>query len=223
MSAIANTLPTRRFRTQPLPPALDHPTGPDQPHRRQAINGYRPARAALERFNGLLAVLGRHQPPLDLDQLATAARQLPWPEDVNEVPGCISQRVARLETVAAMVADPHWEVANEPRACARRVLDYAHDAHPLIPHGLPRFGRLDEAIVVEAAWPVLGIEAACYQDFLRLRLIESSLRGCSPEALHFDRRYFEEVRRQEAQLSAHRRRVRESSYVPAPPILFRIH
>lgn len=77
MSAIANTLPTRRFRTQPLPPALDHPTGPDQPHRRQAINGYRPARAALERFNGLLAVLGRHQPPLDLDQLATAARQLP--------------------------------------------------------------------------------------------------------------------------------------------------
>ena len=122
-----------------------------------------------------------------------------------------------------MVADPHWGVANEPLACARRVLDYSHDAHPLIPHGLPRFGRLDEAIVVEAAWPVLGIEAACYRDFLRLRLIESSLRGCSPEALHFDRRYFEEVRRQEAQLSAHRRRVRESSYVPAPPILFRIH
>ena len=49
MSAIANTLPTRRFRTQPLPSALDHPAGPDQPHRRQAINGYRPARAALER------------------------------------------------------------------------------------------------------------------------------------------------------------------------------
>lgn len=156
MSAIANTadppLPDPAPAARPGPSHRSGPAPSSPGHQRLPPGPRRPG--SLQR------PAGRTRPPpatADLDQLATAARQLPWPEDVNEVPGCISQRVARLETVAAMVADPHWEVANEPRACAWRVLDYAHDAHPLIPHGLPRFGRLDEAIVVEAAWlPLFG-------------------------------------------------------------------
>lgn len=218
-----NAVMTTRCPTQSLPAALVDPASRNLPHRRQAIGDYRPSEPDLERFNQLLARLGRELPPLDLDQLATAARQLPPPVGGENTPRCIAERVARLETVAAMVADPDWAAANQAMDCARLVLDYTRERRRLIPEALPWFGHLDDAIVVEVAWPILGREAACYRDFLRLRALESYLRGCAPDALHFDRRYWEAARHAEAALAAHRRRVRESSYVPVESPMFRIH
>ena len=80
-----------------------------------------------------------------------------------------------------------------------------------------------DRIVVEAAWPTLGREAAGYHDFVRLRALEARLRGCEPEELPFDRDAWQAARVHEAALSAHRRRVRESTYVPAPSAMFRVH
>ena len=100
---------------------------------------------------------------------------------------------------------------------------YADDTHDLIPDWLPQVGRLDDAIVVEAAWPTLRGEVACYRDFRRLRALEAGLRGCRPDELPFDRHAWEVARQAEAALAAHRRRVRESSYVPAPTPVFRVH
>jgi hypothetical protein len=217
-----NALMTTLSLVQPLPAVLDAPPSFSLLHRRKNIGEYRPASADLSRFNHLLARLGRRQPPLDIDRLATAARQLTDAAD-NDAPGCIAQRIAWLESVVAMAGDHDWEASGEVADCARLVADYANDTCDLIPDWLPRIGRLDDAIVMEAAWPTLGRELSCYRDFRRLRTVEAGLRGCAPEDLPFDRHAWESARDVEAALIAHRRRVRESSYVPAPTAMFRVH
>ncbi|KAF1694944.1 hypothetical protein [Pseudoxanthomonas koreensis] len=207
---------------QPLPSVLDAPPTFSLLHRRKSIGDYRPASADLERFNRLLSRLGRHSAPLDIDRLATAARQLSAAMG-DDAPACIAERISWIEAVAAMVTDPDWQAANDVADCARLVIDYVNDPCGLIPDWLPRVGRLDEAIVVDAAWPLLGGETASYRDFARLRGVEADLRGCTPEELHFNRTAWQVAREAEAALAAHRRRVRESSYVPAPSAMFRIH
>jgi uncharacterized membrane protein YkvA (DUF1232 family) len=217
-----NAVMTTRSLVQPLPTVLEAPPAFNLLRRRKNIGDYHPTSADLERFNRLLARLGRAKAPLGMDQLATAARQL---ADATEeaAPECIAQRIAWIESVAAMAGDPTWEAANDVADCARLVVAYANDTHDLIPDWMPRIGRLDDAIVVDAAWPTLHREAACYQDFRRLRALEAGLRGCTPDALPFDRQAWQAARRAEAALVAHRRQVRESSYVPAPSAMFRIH
>lgn len=217
-----NAVMTNRSLVQPLPAVLDTPLSFNLLHRRKNIGDYRPTSTDLARFNRLLARLGRAKAPLDFDQLATAARQLSAAAD-DDAPGCIAQRITWIESVAAMAADPDWQAANDVADCARLVVDYANDTRDLIPDWVPRIGRLDDAIVVETAWPTLRREMAYYQDFLRLRALEASLRGCRPEELPFDRRAWETARDTEAALITHRRRVRESSYAPAPTAMFRIH
>lgn len=216
-----NAVMTTRHLVQPLPSVLDTPPAFALPHRRKAIGHFRPASADLERFNQLLARLGRSR-PLVFDQLATAARQLSSGTD-EPAPGCIAERISWMETVAGMVADQAWTVAAGVAECARLVAGYARDERDLIPDWIPQVGRLDDAIVVDTAWPTLRQEVACYRDFLRLRTLEANLRGCDPAELPFDRAAWEAAREVEAALNAHRRRVRESSYVPAPAPMFRIH
>ncbi|WP_162409923.1 YkvA family protein [Pseudoxanthomonas daejeonensis] len=213
---------TNRSLVQPLPAVLDTPLSFNLLRRRKNIGDYHLASVDLERFNHLLARLGRDKAPLGMDQLATAARQLSAATD-EAAPECIAQRIAWIESVVAMAGDPAWEAANDVADCARLVVDYANDVHDLIPDWMPRIGRLDDAIVIDAAWPTLHHEAACYEDFRRLRALEASLRGCSPDALPFDRQAWQVARQAEAALIAHRRRVRESSYVPAPSAMFRVH
>lgn len=217
-----NAVMTTHALVQPLPAVLDTPPSFSLLRRRKSIGDFRLNAADLERFNRLLARLGRRNAPLGMDQLATAARQLATPAG-TEAPECIAQRIARLESVAAMVGDTAWEAANDAADCARLVLDYADDPEDLIPDWLPQIGRLDDAIVVEAAWPTLAREMSCYRDFRRLRNLEAYLRGCAPEALPFSRQAWEAARRTEAALIAHRRHVRETSYVPAEASRFRVH
>ena len=71
-----NAVMTIRSLAQPLPAVLDTPLAFNLLHRRRNIGEYRPTSFDLSRFNRLLARLGRTQGPMDVDQLATAARQL---------------------------------------------------------------------------------------------------------------------------------------------------
>ncbi len=217
-----NAVMTTQSLVQPLPAILDTKPSFSLLRRRKNIGDFRLNASDLERFNHLLVRLGRHQAPLGMDQLVTAARQLATPTGAD-APECIAQRIARIESVAAMVGDTAWEAANDAADCARLVLDYASDPEDLIPDWLPQVGRLDDAIVVEAAWPTLAREMHCYRDFRRLRALEAFLQGCAPDTLPFSREAWEAVRRTEAALIAHRRHVRETSYVPAPVSCFRVH
>ncbi len=217
MNAMLNT-------QDPLPSILYLTPSSRTPGRRKSIGQFRLNSLDLDRFNLLLGRLGRHQGPLVADQVVTAARELNQGRGQAEPP-CIAQRVQRAETVAEMVADTAWMAASNSDTVlpARLVAEYLQEPESLIPDWLPQVGRLDDAIVLETAWPRLAGEVDGYLDFRRLRRIEAGLRGCAENDFRFDRKDWLEERRIEAALNAQRRHVRETSYLPAPCAVFRIH
>lgn len=190
--------------------------------RRHSIGGFNPGPYALDRFNVLLERLGREQGPIDCDQLATAAREL-CGCSTTLAAAAIGVRMRRAAVVDTMIADRNWQAANDAMLVGAAVIDYVRGNDDLIPDAIPRVGRLDDAIVVDSAWPRLSDEVAAYADYRRLRRIEAALRGCDAHAFAFDRSDWREARQAEAALTAHRARVRDSAYLPAPSALFRIH
>jgi uncharacterized membrane protein YkvA (DUF1232 family) len=203
-----------------LPPVLSRAPGAG-PCRRRRIGGLDLEAPRLERFNGLLARLGRPQ-PMDCDQIATAARCLLATAAAGAAP-CIAHRVEQAGTLARMLADGAWTPDDAAEPAARAVVDYLQERDQLIPDWVPQVGRLDDAIVVDVAWPRVSAEVLDYLDFCRLRELEASLRGIEPAGFRFGRGDWEEARRAEAALHDHRRRVRSSAYVPAPVVYFRVH
>ncbi len=115
----------------------------------------------------------------------------------------------RVELLRCLLADRHWRTEEPARTRLLAILARLR--------GEPG-ARLDEA-----AWTLLADETAAYLDFRRRSGIEAQLRGCTREALGFTRADWERCRAAEAALDAHRRHVREASYVPVPAPLFRIH
>lgn len=206
----------------PLPQILSEPPA-DGFRRRRRIGQFRLSTLDIERFNRLLVALGRRQEPLDSDQVVTAARLLSDGQATEVAPPCILQRLRQAETVAQLLTDPNWRPANDAVLPATEVLKYVRGHEDLIPDWLPRVGRLDDAIVIDTAWPQLEAEVLNYLDFRRLRQIEAQLRGRDYGDFRFDRGDWEVARCIEARLIAHRKRVRESSYAPAAPSLFRVH
>ena len=165
--------------------------------RRHSIGGFNPGPYALDRFNVLLERLGREQGPIDCDQLATAAREL-CGCSTTLAAAAIGVRMRRAAVVDTMIADRNWQAANDAMLVGAAVIDYVRGNDDLIPDAIPRVGRLDDAI-------------------------EAALRGCDAHAFAFDRSDWREARQAEAALTAHRARVRDSAYLPAPSPLFRIH
>lgn len=214
----------RTAALNPLPAALQSPawTSPRHPARRRSI-GNCPIRAeALARFNRQLAKLQHF--PLDRDQLATASRELADRSPDNPGPASIAQRLRLADTVERMLDDATWQPAGEAIAPARVVVDYVHGTHELIPEQAPRIGHLDDAILLDAAWPQLAGEVDSYLDYCRLRKIEARLRGCAVGDFSFSRKDWEQARCAEAGLFAHCRRVGSGSYLPEPgAVRFRVY
>lgn len=206
-----------------LPQVLLPVTNPSRPSRRRRIGNFRLSTLDMERFNQLLSSLAGDRAPLDCDQVVTAARLLADSYGSQSTPACIRQRLEQADSLTNMLADHGWQPANEAVAPASAVLDYLNGHNDLIPDWIPQVGQLDDAIVIEAAWPRLAGEVLSYQDFCRLRLIEAELQQQDIEAFRFDRKDWEVSRRAEAGLREHQRRVRTSSYVPDVPGFFRIH
>ncbi|MGV8959499.1 MAG: hypothetical protein ACOH1V_03845 [Stenotrophomonas sp.] len=206
----------------PLPAALEQPRLAS-PHRRSHLNGFLLSSQEVNRFNQVLAQLGRTRPPLDPDQLATAARALDDNGDDPALAPCIQQRLQQGQVVEQMLGDHDWAPANEVLPEAHHMVDYLHQSWHLIPASLPRVGHLDDAIVVDTAWPQLVREVANFLDYQRLRQLEANARGCRYDEIEFNRGIWLKVRGLEADLIAHRRQVRESSYAPEPVSYFRVH
>jgi len=192
------------------------------PQRRRRIGPFDLAPGALDRFNQLLANLGAAR-PLDCDQIVTAARGLIKPVDDRSLPDCIAQRLGRIDSLSRMLADAAWVPANEAVPQVKAVLDYVAGKDDLIPDWVPQVGRLDDAIVIETAWPRISGEVLDYLDFCRLRKLEAELRGVDSQGFRFSRADWEDSRQAEASLRQHQRRVREGSYLPAAVRHFRVH
>jgi hypothetical protein len=200
---------------QPLSAALQSPawTSLNRPARRHFVGGFLLEAEALAHFNQLLVRL--HHFPLDCDQLATASRELGRSVDGRR-PASIEQRLQLASAVDRMITDATWQPASEAVEPARVVMDYVHGDHDLIPDSVPLVGRLDDAILIDAAWPHLAGEVDCYLDYCRVRAIEAELRGCAVGGFAFTREDWQQARRAEAGLIAHCRRVGEDSYLPSP-------
>jgi hypothetical protein len=207
--------------TIPLPAILDQPS-PVGLGRRHRIDDFELSTVAIDRFNALLARLGRRAAPLDCDRIATAAREL-RDGAATDAPPCIRQRVQRLEAAAQMIGEPGWKPDGEAGNAAAVVVRYAHGPCHVLPPTMPKVGRLDDAIVLEAAWPKLADEVESFLDFCRLRELEAVLRGCGVGEFAFTRADWVQARRAEAALAVQRRCIRERSYLPALTPRFLVH
>lgn len=204
----------------PLPTILQAPF--DGPTRRRCINGFQLSSPEVDRFNRLLARIGRQQ-GLETDQLASAGRELCRPGHQTSAPPCIRQRLRWIAAVEQLLGDRRWEPANEATDTAAAIVEYARSRDDLIPDWLPKVGRLDDAIVVEAAWPQLSAEVDDYMEYSRVRSQLAHQRGLTASAFGFTRADFEEFRYEAAVFAEHERRIRESSYLPSSAPMFRVH
>ena len=195
----------------PLPRALSRPR---HGLRRRHRVGHHPLDpGVLQHFNDLIARIDLQRPSLDRDELASAARELIDDPRTGLLPHCIGQRMRRAGAIRRMAADPQWEATAPASSAATVVVDYLRGPTRLIPHTMPVIGRLDDAILIEAAWPVLAGEVADYLDYRRLRHIEATLRGERRPYSGFTRQHWLEARRAEAEWIAHCQRVGRSSYI----------
>src|SRR3546814_4573423 len=93
-------------------------------------------------------------------------------------------------------------------------MDYVRSRRDLIPEDLPRVGRLDDAIVIDAAWPRLADEVACSLDYCRIRRIEAELRECDVSQFTFGRADWEQARRAESAWTEHCLECGHGNYLP---------
>lgn len=214
-------LATARPLSAALNLAAAQPSPSSQRNRRRTVGGFCIAQMEVDRFNAFLLLLGRTQAPLERDQLATAGREL-CDRSITPAPG-IGPRMRRAAAAAMMVADPAWEASGDAAAVASLVVGYVHAKNDLFPDDLPRIGRLDDAIVIDTAWPRLADEVADYLDYRRLRRIEARLRGCDRDDFTFTRGQWEQAFRAEIALAEHQRQVRDRSYLPASLSRFHVH
>lgn len=205
--------------TLPLPACLDRPAATAN-HRRHRIATVDLTVAAVERFNRLLEQVGRTGEPLDRDRLATTARELQKHRFQTVPPACIRQRLYRVKAAICMLEDRQWRAPAEAASTVRLIADYVAANDDLFPDATPAIGRLDDAILMDAAWPRLGHEVEAYLDFRRLRRAATE-RGSARAG--FDREAWRRACEEEAALLAQIRGVRDASYLPARAPLFHIH
>ena len=221
MNAMLNNL-------YPLPATLEGRPSAVASRRRHHIGDYALDPNRVDRFNQLLTRLDRQRPALDRDQLASAARQLVELPGPGSMPSCIQQRLRRAAAIDLMTIDPGWTPANDAIGPAELVIGYVRSDDKLIPDTMPRIGRLDDAIVIDVAWPLLAEEVRCYLDYCRVRRIEATLRNCRGHDFGFGRDDWERAREAEAAWIRHCREVGTRSYVSprstalSAPI-FRVH
>lgn len=208
----------------PLPEALNHSRQPGL-GRRHRVGDHELDRDAFRHFNELLQYLAFPQAPFELDQIASAARELIDDSRQGVATRCIQQRMRRGAAIDLMAKDPDWEIRDSAAIRAERVVvGYLHGKGDLIPNAVPVVGRLDDAIIMEAVWPSLVTELRQYLEFCRLRQEEAALRGETRHHFGFTRDQSQAAAQAEAAWIAHCQRVDQDSYLAgdsAPG--FRIH
>lgn len=185
----------------------------------QAAPRARPGRVAslvfdgpkLARFNDVLHGIHPDAPHLDrarLEGLAAWLLDLPPAQARRE----LHQRLARLRELRRMAEDIDWDTDQAQRARLQRLLEYVVDRDDLIPDRTPRLGRLDDALLVELAWPAFADEVEDYLDFCRFRH-EQHPRGAPP----LKRSAWIRMRLQEGALWQQFKRVHDYRYAELGP------
>jgi len=193
------------------------------PRRRHHVGRRSLGGRALHRFERAAAALGAVPPPPWEDALACAARRLEREFAGCRRAPCIRLRLRCLSALRAMANEPAWALGDTARERIATVAGYARCRERLVPHELPVVGGLDDAVLVELAWPALRFELDDYLDFRRLRAEEARLRGVAAHRLPFGREDWLAARAAELALRAHVRQRGLTGYAASPaPALFRL-
>lgn len=208
--------------TLPLPPLACTPAA--HPRRRHRTAGLELDNGALGRFQQVARSLQPDCPAPDADGIASAARNL-----IHEFSGlrrapCIGLRRRCLAALCAMSAERAWGLDGAKQQRIAAIANYAANDERLVPDAMPVIGGLDEAVLVDLAWPSLRFDLDDYLDFRRVRAEEAALRGLRPHAIAFDREQWLQSRFAMLAWQAHVRRCGRESYLGRPaPALFSIH
>ena len=203
--------PTPTGSALPLPHA--------RPGRSSALVGsVELARDAVERFNSLVHELCLDAPQVDAGAIASVAAWL-QAQPAEQGQSLLQSRLDRLAELETMLADPDWPMEAAQSHRIARILAYVAADNDLIPDTLPVYGHLDDALLLELAWPMLAEDVDDYRDFCRFR---------EDAAGHTHRRVQQidwlNARAEEGALWEHQHRVHGQAYVEygAPATLFRV-
>ncbi len=168
--------------------------------------------AALLAFNYELHGLRQDAPDVDAGQIAGLAR---WLQALpsGTATATIELRLARGEALRRMLDDPEWALPADVATRGRKLVDYIHRCHDLIPDDMPLFGHLDDALLVELSWSEFEGEISDYLDFRRWCGREP-FRGTAEER----RMAWEADCLAEAGVILHRQLVRERGYARTQPL-----
>ena len=99
---------------------------------------------------------------------------LGWMLTLPEAEGrdALNLRMRRLDELRAMLADSDWELDEAMRARLTTLFAYVDGECDLLLDREPILGMLDDALMLELAWPAFAEEAEDYRDFSAYRNAE---------------------------------------------------
>jgi len=161
----------------------------------------------LQHFAGVVESARQASASLSNAQVIDAAEQLLSKAQQSKAPQFVTERLAVVETLVAMMRDEAWALSDEDCANVRSALAYfAHDAD-VIPDNVPVLGFIDDAIMIELCARELQHEIEAYSDFIEFRQREAERRKLDPAQV--GRADWLDARREELQDRMHRRRKRD--------------
>lgn len=158
------------MRPQPATPANQRLPLPEprHEHRRHRIAGVDLRGLNVAHFNDVLHELNPDAPHLDADAIASVARWLAAQTDA-QANALLQARLGRLHELDVLLNDEVWPVDPALRSRVEKMLAYVAASEDLIDDSLPFIGQLDDALLVELAWPMVADELEDYRDFCRFR------------------------------------------------------
>jgi uncharacterized membrane protein YkvA (DUF1232 family) len=152
----------------PTPAEVPFPLSRDRATRGNIESPVHPDAEAVARFNALVHELYRDAPQVDAGAIASVARWLEsQPPDQREA--LLTARLVRIAELEAMRRDVDWPLEPAQERRIDLVLQYLEAEDDLIPDSTPTFGYLDDALLLELAWPVFSEDVDDYRDFRQFR------------------------------------------------------
>ena len=105
----------------------------------------------------------------DDEEILGAASELVGSMRRTDLPDFVTERLAKLETLLAMVGDAQWPLDERERSPVLAGLAYLCDPEDLIPDDIPGIGMLDDAVMIELVFRELRHELEAYEDFIAFR------------------------------------------------------
>jgi uncharacterized membrane protein YkvA (DUF1232 family) len=103
----------------------------------------------------------------DDEEILAAAVDLVAAMRRDDLPDFVAERIAKLETMLAMISDADWTLQENERSPILAALAYVCDPEDLIPDETPGIGMLDDAVMIELAFRELHHELEAYQDYMK--------------------------------------------------------